>query len=69
MFWAAFLGSGRRSGLIPLFGDLNSPNGGVNRFVILELYQCILLTLLDRVEGTIFQQDNASVHTAYVVCD
>ncbi|KAJ5982563.1 hypothetical protein N7451_012663 [Penicillium sp. IBT 35674x] len=66
MFWAAFSGSGRRTGLIPLFGDPHSPYGGVNRWVILELYQRVLPTLLDRVNGAIFQQDNASVHTAHV---
>jgi transposase len=69
MFWAAFSGTGRRSGLIPLFGDPNSPNGGVNRFVILELYQRVLPTLLSGVEGAVFQQDNASVHTAHIVRD
>ncbi|KAJ5654775.1 hypothetical protein N7490_001778 [Penicillium lividum] len=69
MFWAAFSGSGRRTGLIPLFGDPDSPRGGVNRWVILELYQRVLPTLLNGVDGAIFQQDNASVHTAHVVRD
>ncbi|KAJ5556535.1 hypothetical protein N7494_000450 [Penicillium frequentans] len=69
MFWAAFSGSGRRTGLIPLFGDPDSPHGGVNRWVILELYQRVLPTLLNGVNGAIFQQDNASVHTAHVVRD
>lgn len=69
MFWAAFSGSSRRTGLIPLFGDLDSPRGSVNRWVILELYQRVLPTLINSVEGAIFQQDNAPVHTAYVVRD
>jgi hypothetical protein len=38
MFWAAFSGSLRRSGLVALFGDPESPRQGVNRFVILDLY-------------------------------
>lgn len=69
MFWAAFSGSGRRTGLIPLFGDPDSPRGGVNRFIILELYQRVLPTLMNGVEDAIFQQDNAPVHTAHVVRD
>lgn len=69
MFWAAFSGSGRRTGLIPLFGDSNSPRGGVNRWVILELYQRVLPTLMNGTEGAIFQQDNAPVHTAHVIRD
>lgn len=30
MFWAAFAGCGRRTGLIPLFGNPDSPHEGVN---------------------------------------
>ncbi|KAJ5318660.1 hypothetical protein N7476_005080 [Penicillium atrosanguineum] len=67
MFWAAFSGSGRRTGLIPLFGSPNAPRGGVNRMVILDLYQRVLPTLLNGIEGAIFQQDNAPVHTARIV--
>ncbi|KAJ5982151.1 hypothetical protein N7451_012251 [Penicillium sp. IBT 35674x] len=62
--WAAFSGGGRRTGLIPLFGNPESPNGGVDRWVILELYQRVLPTLMNGVDGAIFQQDNASTHTA-----
>ena len=69
MFWAAFSGYGRRTGLIPLFRRDDSPRGGINRWVILDLYQRILPTLMNGVEGAIFQQDNAPVHTAYVVRD
>jgi transposase len=68
MFWAAFSGSTRRTGLIPLFGDLNSQKGGVNRFVIRDLYLRILPTLMLH-PGGIFQHDNAPTHTAHVVRD
>ena len=54
MFWAAFSGAERRSGLILLFGDPESQRGGVNRFVIRDLYTRILLILLAN-EGSIFQ--------------
>jgi len=69
MFWAAFSGAGRRTGPIPLSGDPDSPRGGINRWVILELYQRVLPTLMNGIEGAIFQQDNAPVHTAHVVRD
>jgi transposase len=66
MFWAAFSGSLRRSGLVALYRDPESPRQGVNRFVILDLYQRILPTLL--IDPTsIFQQDNARTHTAQIV--
>ena len=68
MFWAAFAGSLRRSGLIALYGDPNSPRGGVNRFVILDLYERVLPTLLID-PSSIFMQDNASTHTALIVRD
>jgi transposase len=68
MFWASFSGSTRRTGLIPLYGDPNSPRGGVNRFVILDLYRRILPTLLAD-PRSIFQQDNAPSHTAHIVRD
>lgn len=66
MFWAAFSGATRRTGLIPLFGDPRSRRGGVNRFVIRDLYLRILPTLITNRDG-IFQQDNASTHTAIIV--
>jgi transposase len=66
MFWASFSGAPRRSPLIPLHGDPNSARGGVNRFVILDLYRRILPTLL--IDPTsIFQQDNAPTHTAIII--
>ena len=67
MFWAAFSAT-RRTGLIPLFGDPTSERGGVNRFVIEELYRRVLPTLLPAEDG-IFMHDNAPTHTAYVVRD
>jgi transposase len=66
MFWAAFSGAVRRTGLIPLFGDPESERGGINRFVIEELYRRILPTLMANEDG-IFQQDNAPTHTAHLV--
>jgi hypothetical protein len=68
MFWSAFSGATRRTGLIPLFGDPESEHGGINRFVIRDLYLRNLPTLLAN-EGCIFQHDNAPTHTAYVVRD
>lgn len=68
MFWAAFSGVTRRTGLIPLFGDPESECGGINRFVIRDLYLQILPILLSN-EGSIFQHDIAPTHTAHVVRD
>ncbi|KAJ5260507.1 hypothetical protein N7478_012112 [Penicillium angulare] len=72
MFWAAFSGCGRRTGLIPLYPLVNEEGeivGGINRWVILELYQSVLPTLINGNENAVFMQDNAPVHTAYVVRD
>lgn len=66
MFCAAFSGDCRRTGLIFLFGDDRSPRGGVNKFVR-DFYVRILPTLLP--EDGIFMHDNASTHTAYIVCE
>ena len=66
MFWAAFSGATRRTGLVPLFGDPESERGGVNSIVIRDLYLRILPTLISY-EGSIFQHDNAPTHTAHVV--
>lgn len=68
MFWAAFSGSPRKTGLIPLFGNPESAREGVDRFVIEALYRRILPTLLAEPDS-IFQHDNAPTHTAYVVRD
>lgn len=67
-FWAAFCGLPRRSGLISLFGDPESRRGGVSSRTIDELYRRVLPTLLNSLDhNAIFQQDNAPVHTAYIV--
>lgn len=68
MFWAAFCGTTRRTGLIPLFGEPSSERSGVNRFVIDELYWRVLPTLSAN-KGAIFQHDNAPIHTTYIVRD
>ncbi|KAJ5249552.1 hypothetical protein N7524_011868 [Penicillium chrysogenum] len=34
MFWGAFCGGFRRTGLIPLFGDSQSERGGINRSIM-----------------------------------
>lgn len=66
MFWAAFSGASRRTGLIPLFGNPTRGRTGVDSIVIRDLYRRILPTLIDHHDG-IFQQDNASTHTAISV--
>lgn len=68
MFWGAFSGASRRTGLIPLFGNTEAERTGITRFVIRDLYLRVLPTLVDH-EGGIFQHDNAPTHTAYVVRD
>jgi hypothetical protein len=68
MFWAAFSGLPRRSGLILLFGDPMSRRGGVSSHTIEELYRRVLPTLLSSINhDAIFQQDNAPVHRANIV--
>lgn len=70
MFWATFCGLPCRSGLIPLFGDPESRRGSVSSRTIEELYRRVLPTLLNSLDhNAIFQQDNAPVHTAYIVQD
>lgn len=67
MFWAAFSGCSRRTGLVPLDGDPESPRGGVNSRVIRDLYQRILPTLFHGSTDAIFMHDNAPTHTAFIV--
>lgn len=67
MFWAAFSGQPRRTGLVPLDRDPKSPTGGVSSRTIDMLYRRILPILLSGVDNAIFQQDNAPVHTAFLV--
>lgn len=71
MFWASFSGAHRRTGLIPLITNSlsQSTRGGVDRFVIEDLYRRILPILLSSTPGAIFQQDNAPSHTAHLVRD
>ena len=66
MFWAAFSGTTRHTGLVPLFGDARSEHSGVHRFFIDDLYRHVLPTLL-RFEDNIFQHDSAPTHTAFIV--
>lgn len=68
MFWAAFSGATRRTGLIPLFGNPEAERTGITGLVIEELYRRILPILLDN-QDCIFQHDNAPSHTAYIVRD
>jgi hypothetical protein len=46
MFWAAFSGATRRTGLIPLFGDPKAERTGVTGLVIEDLYRRILPILI-----------------------
>jgi transposase len=64
MFWAGF-GYDTRSGLVPLDGDVDSPNGGVTSRVIFDLYQAWLPELVH--PGDIFMHDNAPVDTAHII--
>lgn len=66
MFWAAFSGATRRTGLIPLFRNPEGTSRGINATVIRDLYLRVLPTLFFNRDG-IFQQDNASTHTARIV--
>ena len=68
MFWAAFSGSTRRTGLIPLYGNPESARRGIDSTIIRDLYARVLPTLIEHRDG-IFQQDNAPTHTAYIVRD
>jgi transposase len=68
MFWAAFSGATRRTGLVPLFRNPESNRRGIDSTVIRDLYVRVLPTLFLNRDG-IFQQDNASTHTAYIVRD
>ncbi|KAJ5529938.1 hypothetical protein N7527_003331 [Penicillium freii] len=59
MFWAAFSGANRRTGLIPLFGNAEAERTGITGLVIEELYRRILPILLEN-QDSIFQHDNVS---------
>ena len=64
MFWAGFA-VGRRTSLIPLFGDEDSVRGGVTSRQILECLQENLPTIAE--PDYFFVQDNASTHRARIV--
>ena len=64
MFWAAF-GEDMCTGLIPLDGDPDAPQGGVNARVIYDLYQAFLPEFIQ--PGNIFMHDNAPVHRAEII--
>jgi transposase len=67
MFWGCFNGDTRRTGLIPMHGDPDSPRGGVNSVVIRSTYSTYLPTIISNRSDAIFMHDNASTHTAYIV--
>lgn len=66
MVWACF--AGRKKGVIRILrGNPDVGRGSVRGVDILALYQDILPNILNRFN--IFMQDNAPVHTAYIVRD
>ncbi|TQV90128.1 Nuf2 family protein [Cordyceps javanica] len=64
MFWAGFA-CGRRTSLVSLFGDPDSPRRGVTSRQILACLQENLPTIAE--PGYFFVQDNAPTHTARLV--
>lgn len=66
MLWAAF-GHNRRTGLIPLDGDLLAERGGVTSWVIRELYQAFLPNIM--VDGGEFMHDGAGPYRGHIVKD
>jgi hypothetical protein len=66
MFWAAF-GHGVRISLVPIEGDPLAPKGGVTA----RVYQAVLDRYLPLILGfgSIFMQDNAPIHKAYIIRD
>jgi transposase len=69
MFWACINGDTRRTGLIPMDGDPESPRGGVTSRVIQSTYSTYLPSILSNRSDAIFMHDNASTHTAHIVRD
>jgi transposase len=59
MFWGCFNGDTRRTGLIPMHGDPDSPRGGVNSIVIRSTYSTYLPTIISNRSNAIFMHDNA----------
>ena len=66
IIWAAF--AGKQKGIIRILrGNPNIRRGGIRKEDILQLYQETLPQMVENNE--VFMQDNAPVHTAYVVRD
>ncbi len=66
MFWGCF-SWGRRTDLVVMAGDPDSPRGGVTAKRYIETLEEYLPTILN--PNSIFMYDNASIHTAYIVRD
>lgn len=66
MFWAAF-GERKRTNLVAMKGDPDLARGGVTARRYIEVLEEYLPTILDF--DSLFMQDNASIHTAYIVQD
>lgn len=64
IFWAGFA-VGRRTPLVPLFGDEDTARGGVTSRQILDCLQENLATIAE--PGYFFVQDNASTHMTRIV--
>jgi transposase len=69
MFWAYFNSDTRRTSLIPIDGDPDSPRSGVNSIVVRATYSTYLPVILLSRSNAIFMHNNTSTHTAYIVRD
>jgi transposase len=65
MLWAAF-GHNRRTGIIPLDGDLLAARNRITSWVIRALYQAFLPDIIERGE---FMHDGARPHPGHIVRD
>jgi transposase len=66
MFWASFTW-GRRTNLVVMEGDPDSPRGGVTARRYIAVLEEYLPTILNH--DSIFMQDNAKIHKAHIVRD
>jgi transposase len=66
MFWGCF-SWGRRTDLVVMAGDPDSPRGGVTTKRYIGVLEEYLPTILE--PNSIFMQDNASIHNAHIVRD
>ena len=64
MFWAGF-SWGRRTDLVVMEGDPESPHGGVTAKRYLAVLEEYLPTILEH--NSIFMHDNAPIHTARLI--